>query len=527
MKHYNIKTVAGCLSRVTCDITAPEGVDKTLTAFLLYEGESRPATLESADVIIFPAVPYGHYAYEIRCGGKPVVFGHLLVRPSAFPHTDGVVDYSLAVDLSTAEAARVAINIAPGPRGPQGEQGERGEQGEQGQQGEPGAPLTYADLTPEQRAELVAPLEYAAATVSPVGAPDNNAYAYGFFYTMPRGGAITGLEINCRNAGSATPVNTPIWVKVWRGTQLLGRSHNSQTHAVGEVLRYEFAEPLPVAAGDELRVSFHTEDGLATTAYQMGVQGCIRTVTIGSGERGGVLDSNGGWGATTFTAYHTWHMRVERFAPAEHALNGSMHLTATEHAGLAELLARKDELHGMEFATLEAMPANTGECDAVVLPAEVVPHGVRVDEVVVPAVANDCATKLYLAVFAKNGSISRLLGVSDVGVAWQSGDDVRWVFGGGYVVPDGYRVELFLTASPEVVTATDAPAPGVRIKLHDANSGEGQVRYQESWYRDRLPYVKFVKRGHFENTSVHLTATEHAGLAELLACKDELLALLA
>ena len=120
MSHKNIKTVAGCLTRITCDIAAPEGSDTTLTAFLVYEGESRPATLESADVIIFPAVPYGHYAYEIRCGGKPVAFGHLLVRPSAFPHTDGIVDYTLAADLSTADAARVEINIAPGPRGESG-----------------------------------------------------------------------------------------------------------------------------------------------------------------------------------------------------------------------------------------------------------------------------------------------------------------------------------------------------------------------------------------------------------------------
>ena len=120
MAHKNIKTVAGCLTRVTCDITAPEGVDTTLTAFLVYEGESRPATLESADVIIFPAVPYGHYAYEIRCGGKPVAFGHLLVRPSAFPHTAGIVDYALAVDLSTTDAAQIAITFNPGPKGESG-----------------------------------------------------------------------------------------------------------------------------------------------------------------------------------------------------------------------------------------------------------------------------------------------------------------------------------------------------------------------------------------------------------------------
>lgn len=126
--HQNIKTVAGCLTRVTCNISAPEGVDTTLRAYLVYEGESRPATLESADVIIFPAVPYGHYAYEIRCGGKPVAFGHLLVRASAFPHTDGVVDYALGADLSETEALSLSLSLTPGPRGPKGEDGVGAEQ---------------------------------------------------------------------------------------------------------------------------------------------------------------------------------------------------------------------------------------------------------------------------------------------------------------------------------------------------------------------------------------------------------------
>lgn len=126
--HQNIKTVAGCLTRVTCNISAPEGVDTTLRAYLVYEGESRPATMESADVIIFPAVPYGHYAYEIRCGGKPVAFGHLLVRASAFPHTDGVVDYALGADLSETEALSLSLSLTPGPRGPKGEDGVGAEQ---------------------------------------------------------------------------------------------------------------------------------------------------------------------------------------------------------------------------------------------------------------------------------------------------------------------------------------------------------------------------------------------------------------
>lgn len=66
-------------------------------------------------------------------------------------------------------------NIGPiGPQGPQGPRGERGEQGMPGPQGEPGAtgpkgdkgaPLTYSDLTDEDKAELIAPVEEKINTI--------------------------------------------------------------------------------------------------------------------------------------------------------------------------------------------------------------------------------------------------------------------------------------------------------------------------------------------------------------------------
>ncbi len=338
MSHKNIKTVAGCLTRVTCDITAPEGTDTTLSAYLVYEDESRPATLESAGVIIFPAVPYGHYAYEVRCGGKPVAFGHLLVRPSAFPHTDGVVDYTLAADLTTTDAALVEITIAPGPRGPQGEKGEQGE------------PLTYADLTEEQKEELIGPLGYAEVEVAPEGTTENDYNAYGFGFVMPRTGRIKGLTLECRDSGTATPENTPVWLKVWRGTTLIARSENSQQHAVDAVLGYSFAEPFEVAEGEEIKVSFHAEEGLAETGYYMGRQCCFRVVAKDPAAPGGMLGDQGGYGSATDTtqrswvAKHTWHMQVGVFAPAEHVEDSTVHITAEEHAGLAELLEHKDEL---------------------------------------------------------------------------------------------------------------------------------------------------------------------------------------
>lgn len=338
MSHKNIKTVAGCLTRVTCDITALEGTDTTLSAYLVYEGESRPATLESAGVIIFPAVPYGHYAYEIRCGGKPVAFGHLLVRPSAFPHTDGIVDYTLAADLTTTDAARVEITIAPGPRGPQGEKGDKGE------------PLTYADLTEEQKEELIGPLGYAEVDVAPEGTTEDNYNCYGFGFEMPREGRIKGLTLECRDAGTATPADEPMWLKVWRGTTLIARSANAQQHAVDAVLSYSFAEPFEVEEGEEIKVSFHAEAGMAETGYYMGRQCCLRVVAKDPATTGGLLGDQGGYGSASdatqrsWVAKHTWRMQVGVFAAAEHVVDAVKHLTGEEHAGLAELLAKKDEL---------------------------------------------------------------------------------------------------------------------------------------------------------------------------------------
>ena len=235
MFHKNIKTVAGCLSRVTCDITAPEGVDTTLTAFLVYEGESRPATLESADVIIFPAVPYGHYAYEIRCGGKPVAFGHLLARASAFPHTEGVVDYTLEADLSTTEAAQIELTLTPGPRGPQGEKGERG------------APLRYEDLTPEQRAELAAPLservsalEANAKTALVLELPANAAVHEGVAaFELDADKEVSELRLYGAkgNAGAGEVMLFATGCRMW--------SANAVEAGEGEMV-FRFEPPLPV-----------------------------------------------------------------------------------------------------------------------------------------------------------------------------------------------------------------------------------------------------------------------------------------
>ncbi len=348
--HKNIKTVAGCLTRVTCDITAPEGTDTTLSAYLVYEGESRPATLESAGVIIFPAVPYGHYAYEIRCGGKPVAFGHLLVRPSAFPHTDGIVDYTLAADLSTTDAARVEINIAPGPRGPQGEKGEQGEPGPKGDKGDPGAALTYADLTAEQKAELVSTLalEQVELTATTGTGTEDMCIRWAqisLAHEPGLEGALREVAIPCRNSASAEldlqPRHLGLWYEAADGSwPLLAVSTAPATQVPGQFTTWPFAG-VPMVPGRKLRMRL-----LA------GADGTWEDSPLVLGGRGTANDSDGCYVQNTSGSSQNYKLEVrftvsagvDRYAPAAHVEDSTAHMTAEEHAGLAELLANKDAL---------------------------------------------------------------------------------------------------------------------------------------------------------------------------------------
>lgn len=122
--HTNLKTVSGCATRLTVTVTAPEGADKTLTAYCRCCGDSHPATVEG-DTVTFPPLPAGEHLFELRAGGVPVIHGHLIARLSAFPvppmHT---VDHTVTADLDGTTVANLSVTLNQGARGPQGPAGE-------------------------------------------------------------------------------------------------------------------------------------------------------------------------------------------------------------------------------------------------------------------------------------------------------------------------------------------------------------------------------------------------------------------
>lgn len=123
----NLKTVAGCATRVTVTILpAPENAGGELTAYVQQQGGStHAAVLQAGGQLIFPPLPAGEHLYEIRCDGRPICWGHLFARQSAYPpNPTDVVDWELAADLSVTDAAQITLTLTPGPQGPKGDPGD-------------------------------------------------------------------------------------------------------------------------------------------------------------------------------------------------------------------------------------------------------------------------------------------------------------------------------------------------------------------------------------------------------------------
>ena len=256
----------------------------------------------------------------------------------------------LAVDVSGLSAYDIAV--ANGFVGTEaawlaslkGERGSKGEPGEPGERGASAYELWQEEgNTGDEKAFFAALGTSALATMyqsSPEVATDN-ANVYGFGMVMKHRGQVLALSTQCRSGGSATPANTDILAKVWKkdgsgNKTLLATSTNYQQHNVGQTLRWVF-EPFEVASGDMLLVTFHTSDYEDGTQYAAGHQCCF-AVTSTSEPETGCIGGNGQWQYTNIVPLYSWEIQVR------HAADFISHLTADEHAGLAQLLARKDEL---------------------------------------------------------------------------------------------------------------------------------------------------------------------------------------
>ena len=259
----------------------------------------------------------------------------------------------LAVDVSGLSAYEIAkANGFVGSeeawlaslKGERGSKGEKGEPGTQGVSGASAYELWLNEGNTGDESAFFADLGTSALVTlyeSPTGTPTDNANVYGFGMVMKNRGKILSLTTICRTGGNATPENTGILAKVWKkdgggNKALLATSLNYQQHGVGAALRWDF-EPFDVESGDMLLVTFHTNDYADGTQYAAGHQCCFAVTNTTEAETG-CIGGNGQWQYTNIVPIYTWAIQVR------HSYDSISHLSVEEHAGLAQLLAKKDQL---------------------------------------------------------------------------------------------------------------------------------------------------------------------------------------
>lgn len=313
---------------------------------------------DGQDVLIIPPLKSGVHQFQIfmkRLSTNQeflIVEGKIDVKSRVCDcDANGVqAECSTVIDATLMdESMEVNVSVQVGTKGEQGLQGERGEKGEPGIQGERGERGEKGERGEDGKDGIVdLSLLNQTVEISPKGTSTDNFNAYGFMFKMPIDGTVNRLHLSCRHGGSATPQNQDVWVKVWKGnTTLLARSLNPQRHSIGASLVYEFT-PFEVSKGDELRVSFHTADGMAQESYQMGIMACLRSVGLVGDEAGGMLTSGGGFSSSTLTAQHTWEMTASKYAPLAH-VGDETHLTSEQRAiinsHLSGISGERDKCH--------------------------------------------------------------------------------------------------------------------------------------------------------------------------------------
>lgn len=165
MNIRELELCAGQAARLICNVTAPEGEDVALRGAVTYtagEAEQVVPMVVVGNVLTMPPCPVGRWLYEIRCGGRTLLWGHVRVHPTPLAGAPGEAVWQLEGSWD-AEVWNITLEQTQGPegksaymlacengfegtmeewlaslkgeKGEQGPQGERGPQGAQGQRG--------------------------------------------------------------------------------------------------------------------------------------------------------------------------------------------------------------------------------------------------------------------------------------------------------------------------------------------------------------------------------------------------------
>lgn len=191
------------MAKIICNITAPDGTDTSLRGAVTYidaAGETHRAEAQAeGSCLTFGTLPTGRWVYEIRCGGRTLLYGRMRVHPSPLEPVPGISAWQIDAALD-AETWSIHLQEAPGPRGEKGEKGDKGDPGPQGPPGDPG--LAALDPVPaEGSANAVASGGVWGQSIHPSEGADSlaggdGAHAYAPFSFALGSGAVAGGNLS-------------------------------------------------------------------------------------------------------------------------------------------------------------------------------------------------------------------------------------------------------------------------------------------------------------------------------------------
>ncbi len=326
----NLDVFAGQCVRFSCSIEPAE--HGPLVGALEGDGTA-PLLMEvQGDDLLTPALQAGLYRYEIRCGGVTVLAGHVHVLPSPLGAASGEAVLVAQADVSSP-LVQCTVTLGVGPRGPQGYSAYETWLS----LGNTGSEQDFVDSL------VLLPEENNISTGS--GTENINwrwvAIADGLPDETYR---IRAIRVPSRTANAAGLSSQPLFLTVWMDDgngqfSCVATSSNSITPQVAVDSVWEFDSAAQLIPGRWLRLC-PTTDPSETWQGSHSIGGRIVKVSDGSNIVGSNGKSYGGRLEMTLT-YET--MR-EKYAPISHVDDAVVHLSAEEHAALAELLARKDDL---------------------------------------------------------------------------------------------------------------------------------------------------------------------------------------
>lgn len=173
--------------------------------------------------------------------------------------------------------------------------------------------------------------------------------AYGFATGVSESGILRQLSVNCRTVSTSNSYETtPLFCKVWKGSELLGVSLNSQVHGFKHKLQWDFG-PLGIQLERDEVYKFNFSDKVHkdSTVYTDGTfAACFSVIPKQNSAAGGILAQNGNIDSAGSGYLPDYKLTIIHpvFAPIEHIYDMTMHLTEEEHANLTRLLSKADQL---------------------------------------------------------------------------------------------------------------------------------------------------------------------------------------